>query len=87
MAFCFFEEVDKKIRYSDAFQRAAMRIALTSGLPRKRVAVDLGIGLLSLPRWVKMNRPGNLLAKPGLSPKFLPAMSRALGRFDARRWA
>lgn len=23
----------------------------------------------------------------GLSPKFLPATSRALGRFDARRWA
>ena len=41
MAYYSFEKFDEKIRYSEAFQREAMRIAFTSGLPRKRVAIDL----------------------------------------------
>lgn len=32
------------IKHSEEFKQEAVRIALTSGLPRERVAVDLGIG-------------------------------------------
>jgi transposase len=32
------------IKHSEEFKREAVRIALTSGLPRERVAADLGIG-------------------------------------------
>ncbi|MCP5400318.1 MAG: hypothetical protein H6921_13845 [Sphingomonas sp.] len=44
------------IKHGDEFQREAVRIALTSGLPRKRVAADLGIGLSTLTRWVSCKR-------------------------------
>jgi transposase len=40
--------------HSDEFQRDAVRIALTSGLTRRQVASDLGIGLSTLDKWVKM---------------------------------
>jgi transposase len=42
----------------------AVRIALTSGLPRKRVAADLGIGLSTLTRWVSLHRQDDLPASP-----------------------
>ncbi|MFV0410834.1 MAG: transposase, partial [Paracoccus sp. (in: a-proteobacteria)] len=35
------------------FKREAMRIALTSGLPRRQVASDLGVGHSTLNKWVK----------------------------------
>jgi hypothetical protein len=40
--------------------------------------------------WRRLPKEGEYTAcyiGSGLSPKFLPAMSRALGRFDAHRWA
>ena len=40
--------------HSDEFKRDAVRIALTSGLTRRRVASDLGVGLSTLNKWVKM---------------------------------
>ena len=38
--------MDQRVRreFSDDFKREAVRIALTSGLTRKQVASDLGIG-------------------------------------------
>ena len=39
--------------HSDAFNRDAVRIALTSGLTRRQVASDLGIGFSTLNKWVK----------------------------------
>ena len=39
--------------YSDEFKRDAVRIALTSGLTRRQVASDLGIGLSTLGKWVR----------------------------------
>jgi len=33
------------IKHSEEFKQEAVRIALTSGLPRARVASDLGVGL------------------------------------------
>ena len=40
--------------HSDEFKRDAVRIALTSGLTRRQVASDLGVGLSTLNKWVKM---------------------------------
>ena len=39
--------------HSDEFQRDAVRIVLTSGLTRRQVASDLGIGLSTLGKWVR----------------------------------
>ncbi|ARU18195.1 transposase (plasmid) [Croceicoccus marinus] len=52
------------MKHSEEFQREAVRIALTSGLPRKRVAADLGIGLSTLTRWVSLYRQDGLPASP-----------------------
>lgn len=38
--------------HSDEFKRDAVRIALTSGLTRRQVASDLGIGLSTRGTWV-----------------------------------
>lgn len=38
--------------HSDEFKRDAVRIALTSGLTRRQVASDLGIGLSTLGKWI-----------------------------------
>lgn len=40
------------VTHSDAFKRDAVRIALTSGLTRRQVASDLGIGLSTLGKWI-----------------------------------
>ena len=40
--------------HSDEFKRDAVRIAQTSGLTRRQVASDLGIGFSTLNKWVKM---------------------------------
>ncbi len=39
--------------HSDEFKRDAVRITLTSGLTRRQVASDLGIGLSTLGKWVR----------------------------------
>lgn len=40
-------------RHSDEFKRDAVRIALTSGLTRRQVASDLGVGLSTIGNWVR----------------------------------
>ena len=40
--------------HSDEFKRDAVRIAQTSGLTRRQVASDLGVGFSALNKWVKM---------------------------------
>ena len=39
-----------------AFRAEAVRVALTSGLPRKQVAADFGIGFSTLSRWIQQDR-------------------------------
>ncbi len=39
---------------SDEFRRDAVRIALTSGLTRRQVSTDLGVGLSTLNKWIKV---------------------------------
>jgi transposase len=43
-------------QHGEDFKREAVRLALSSGLPRKRVAVDLGIGLSTLGKWIATYR-------------------------------
>lgn len=38
------------------FRAEAVRVALTSGLPRRRVAADFGIGFSTLSRWIQQDR-------------------------------
>lgn len=38
------------------FRREAVRVALTSGLPRKQVAADFGVGFSTLSRWIQQDR-------------------------------
>ena len=46
--------------HNDEFKREAVRIALTSGQPRRRVASDLGVGFSTLAKWIQKSRPGDL---------------------------
>jgi Transposase. len=39
--------------HSEEFRRDAVRIALTSGLTRRQVSTDLGVGLSTLNKWIK----------------------------------
>jgi transposase len=38
------------------FRAEAVRIALTSGLPRRQVATDLGVGYSTLNKWIEKGR-------------------------------
>ena len=51
---------------TDEFRADAVRIALTSGLSRKQVASDLGVGLSTLNKWIIPK--GMPIAKPLTSP-------------------
>ena len=44
-----------------------MRIALTSGLTRKQVADDLGVGMSTLNKWITAHRDTDMISKEDLS--------------------
>jgi len=39
-------------RHSEEFKREAVRLARTSGLTRRQISFDLGIGLSTLGKWI-----------------------------------
>ena len=41
---------------SGEFRAEAVRVALTSGLPRKQVAKDFGVGFSTLNSWIQQDR-------------------------------
>ncbi|MEO1544806.1 MAG: transposase [Pseudomonadota bacterium] len=41
---------------SAEFRAEAVRVALTSGLPRKQVAKDFGVGFSTLNSWIQQDR-------------------------------
>ena len=43
-------------RPTEEFRAEAVRVTLTSGLPRKQVAADFGIGFSTLSRWIQQDR-------------------------------
>ena len=48
---------------TDEFRQDAVRIALTSGLTRKQVADDLGVGMSTLNKWVTTHRDTDVVSK------------------------
>ena len=46
--------------HTEEFKREAVRIALTSGLSRKQVASDLGVGFSTLGKWIQKSKPDDL---------------------------
>ena len=51
---------------TDEFRSDAVRIALTSGLTRKQLASDLGIGLSTLNKWVTAHRDTEVVSNKDL---------------------
>jgi len=39
-------------RFDDDFKREVVRFAKTSGLPKRQVAADFGVGLSTLGKWI-----------------------------------
>ena len=54
------------LKRTDEFRKDAVRIALTSGLTRKQVADDLGIGMSTLNKWITSHRDPDVLSKEDL---------------------
>ena len=53
-------------KQTDEFRAYAVRIALTSGLTRKQVASDLGVGLSTLNKWITAHRDTNVVSDKDL---------------------
>jgi transposase len=51
---------------TDEFRKDAVRIALTSGLTRKQVADDLGVGMSTLNKWITAHRDTDVVSKEDL---------------------
>jgi len=54
------------LKRTDEFRADAVRIALTSGLTRKQVASDLGVGLSTLNKWVTAHRDTDVVSDDDL---------------------
>jgi transposase len=54
------------LKRTDEFRQDAVRIALTSGLTRKQVADDLGVGMSTLNKWVTAHRDTDVVSKEDL---------------------
>ena len=50
------------VKRTDEFRADAVRIALTSGLTRRQVASDLGVGLSTLNKWVAAHRDTDVVS-------------------------
>jgi len=55
------------LKRTDEFRHDAVRIALTSGLTRKQVADDLGVGMSTLNKWITSYRDTDVVSKEDLS--------------------
>jgi transposase len=49
------------------FRQDAVRVALSRGLTRKQVADDLGVGMLTLNKWITARRDTDVVSKEDLS--------------------
>lgn len=48
---------------TDEFRKDAVRIALTSGLSRKQIADDLGVGMSTLNKWITAHRDTDVVSQ------------------------
>ena len=55
------------LKRTDEFHHDVVRIALTSGLTRKQVADDLGVGMSTLNKWITAHRDTDMISKENLS--------------------
>ena len=55
------------LKRTDEFRQDAVRIALTSGLTRKQVADDLGVGMSKLNKWITAHRDTDVVSKEDLN--------------------
>jgi len=53
-------------KHSTEFRQEAVRVALTSGLTRKQVAADFGVGFSTLSRWIQKGR--QTIEEPSVQP-------------------
>ena len=54
------------LKRTDEFRQDAVCIALTSGLTRKQVADDLGVGMSTLNKWITAYRDTDVVSKEDL---------------------
>ena len=54
------------LKRTEEFRQDAVRIALTSGLARKQVADDLGVGMSTLNKWITAYRDTDVVSKEDL---------------------
>jgi len=54
------------LKRTDEFRQDAVRIALTSGLTRRQVADDLGVGMSTLNKWITVHRDTGVVSKEDL---------------------
>ncbi len=50
-------------KWTDEFRQDAVGITLTSGLTRKQVAEDLGVGMSTLNEWITAHRDTDVASK------------------------
>ena len=55
------------LKRTDEFRKDAVRITLTSGLTRKQVADDLGVGMSTLNKWITAHRDTDMISKKDLN--------------------
>jgi len=55
------------LKRTDKFRQDAVRIALSSGLTRKQVADDLGVGMSTLNKWITAHPDTDVVSKGDLS--------------------
>ena len=54
------------LKRTDEFRQDAVRMALSSGLTRKQVADDLGVGMSTLNKWITAHRDTNVVSQEDL---------------------
>ena len=54
------------LKRKEEFRQDAVRIALTSGLTRKQLADDLGVGMSILNKWITVHRDTDMISKEDL---------------------
>jgi transposase len=73
------------LKRTNEFRKDAVRVALTSGLTRKQVADDLGVGMSTLNKWITAHRDTDVVSNEDLGwPKRMTG-SGARTAFSRRR--